>query len=61
MDATENKAAAQRFGVKGYPTIVLAKDGKKFDFSGQRTVEALTEFAKVHACGAPAARMVRTP
>ena len=47
VDATENKAAAQAFGVKGYPTVVLAKDGKKFEYSGKRTLDALSEFAKV--------------
>lgn len=47
VDATQNSASAQRFGVKGYPTVVLAKGGMKYAFSGSRTLGELTAFAQV--------------
>jgi protein disulfide-isomerase A6 len=46
VDATENKEAAGRFGVRGYPTIKFFPGGKKddssaIDYSGQRTAQAM--------------------
>lgn len=34
------------FEVRGYPTIVLVSNGKKFYYSGNRTVEELSKFIK---------------
>eukprot|EP01104_Vermistella_antarctica_P011033 TRINITY_DN301_c0_g1_i1.p1 TRINITY_DN301_c0_g1~~TRINITY_DN301_c0_g1_i1.p1 ORF type:complete len:3098 (+),score=985.10 TRINITY_DN301_c0_g1_i1:119-9412(+) len=45
VDATENKKLASKYGVKGYPTIKLFRDGKVFDFSGSRTAHSFGEFA----------------
>ena len=33
-DAKENKGAAQSFGVQGYPTIKLFKDGEVLEYDG---------------------------
>ena len=47
------KDICTKFGVRGYPTIKLVKDGKVFDYSGQRTVAAFTTFAKEGYAAAP--------
>lgn len=33
-DAKENKEAARTFGVQGYPTIKLLKDGEVIEYDG---------------------------
>jgi len=45
VDCTVEKELAQRFGIKGFPTIKLIKDGKLYDYSSTRTVEAFRQFA----------------
>ncbi|KAL6079377.1 Protein disulfide-isomerase A6 [Balamuthia mandrillaris] len=44
VDCTVEKNLAKRFGIKGFPTIKYIRDGKVFDYKGQRTVEAFTSF-----------------
>lgn len=51
IDATENQALAQRFGVNGYPTIKVfnygvenKKDSKAIPYNGERTAAAITAF-----------------
>ena len=46
VNAVEEKAKAQEAGVKGYPTIILYKNGKKNVYSGNRTVEAIESWVK---------------
>lgn len=51
VDATENKAIAERFGVRGYPTIKFFPAGKKddssaVDYDGQRSASALADWAR---------------
>jgi len=46
VDATVEKAAMKAFGVRGFPTIKLLKDGKVYSYKGQRTVDAFTEFVE---------------
>ena len=41
IDGTANRKQAQRFGVRGFPKIMLVKGGVRYDFSGDRTEEAL--------------------
>lgn len=43
------------FEVKGFPTIILFKDGKHTVYSGERTEEALTKFVKAGGVLEPAA------
>jgi len=47
VDCTVEKDLATRFGVKGFPTIKLFKDGQTeiVDYKGPRTLEGFTEFA----------------
>lgn len=51
VDATENKEAAGRFGVKGYPTIKFFPGGKKdddsaIDYDGPRTAQGMADWAR---------------
>ncbi|GBE60481.1 disulfide isomerase-related protein [Babesia ovata] len=53
VDATVNSALAQRYGVKGYPTIVLLPQGPKgpskaIAYNGARKAEDILAFAKRH-------------
>ncbi|CDR94353.1 protein disulfide isomerase related protein, putative [Babesia bigemina] len=53
VDATVNTALAQRYGVKGYPTIVLLPQGPKgpskaIPYNGARKAEDILAFAKRH-------------
>ena len=45
IDGTANRKQAQRFGVRGFPKIMLVKGGVRYDYSGDRTEEAFSEFA----------------
>jgi protein disulfide-isomerase A1 len=38
----------KQFGVSGYPTVVLLKDGQKTTFSGKRTKEGLMSFLQAN-------------
>ena len=44
VDATENEALSERFNIKGYPTLILIRDQKVFNFERERTLEAMKEF-----------------
>ncbi len=51
VDATENKEAAGRFGVRGYPTIKFFPGGKKddgsaIDYEGPRTAQGMADWAR---------------
>lgn len=46
VDATANQALSAPFELKGYPTLILLRDGKRQDFSGKRTFEGLVEFVE---------------
>ena len=45
VDCTVEKQVMTRFGVRGFPTIKFLKDGKLYDYRGQRTVEGFVAFA----------------
>lgn len=46
VDCDANAASAQRFGVDGFPTIVLVtRDGLVFDYTGARNAQALVDYA----------------
>jgi len=45
VDCTVHRSVCSDFGVRGYPTIKLIKDGKSYDYAGARTIEAFTTFA----------------
>jgi len=46
VDVTENRALGKQFGVKGFPTLLLFRRGKMEKYSGARTKEALSEWAR---------------
>jgi len=46
VDATVEKELAKRFDVKGFPTLKLFKDGKMYDYPGDRTYESLRKFGE---------------
>jgi hypothetical protein len=46
VDCTAEKTLAQRFGVKGYPSIKLIKGGIVRDFKGARDLEGIVQFAQ---------------
>eukprot|EP00605_Chrysophyceae_sp_TOSAG23-4_P001792 GSChrysophyteH1.ASY1.ANO1.1981.1 assembled CDS len=48
IDATANEGLAQKYGIKGFPTIKLfsaGKKGKAKDYQGPRDAEGITQYA----------------
>ena len=45
VDATAESELAARFGVNGYPTILLLADRRVYEYDGERTADDLLEFA----------------
>lgn len=46
LDATEHKYVAERFGVSGYPSVVLINGDDLYTYNGNRKVEDLLYFAE---------------
>lgn len=44
VDATEEKALAERFGIQGFPTLYFFKNGEKLDYTGGRTAETIVNW-----------------
>lgn len=44
IDCTVEKNLQTRFGIRGFPTIKFLKDGKIYDYSGQRTIDSFVDF-----------------
>lgn len=66
LDGTAHPNLAAPFNVKGYPTLVLLRDGHKIEeFKGERTFEAITAFVENESnappAGAPAAPRASMP
>ena len=49
VDATVYGDIAQRFGVRGYPTLKIFKSGKDFEYAGTRTPEGLVKGVRAKA------------
>mmetsp|Transcript_15140 Transcript_15140/g.20895 ORF Transcript_15140/g.20895 Transcript_15140/m.20895 type:complete len:229 (+) Transcript_15140:130-816(+) len=45
INGPEEKALVARLGVKGYPSIFLFRDGSTWEYTGNRELKLLTEFA----------------
>ena len=43
-EGESNKKKAKEYGVQGYPTIILNKNGNKIPFEGERTKSGIQEF-----------------
>lgn len=48
LDATQHKGTAVKFGIRGFPTIKMFKDGKVIDYQGERTVPAFKKFIELN-------------
>lgn len=49
IDATEHAGLASRFDIKGYPTLILYRDGQKVaDYTGARTFDAIVAWVEQH-------------
>ncbi|TMW57207.1 hypothetical protein Poli38472_003132 [Pythium oligandrum] len=46
VDATAHSALGKRFEIQGYPTILLLRQGTVYKYSGPRTTEELSRFAR---------------
>jgi thioredoxin-like negative regulator of GroEL len=47
MDCGKYKATCQSFNVQEYPTLIIFKDGKRFEkFIGPRTTETITNYVE---------------
>jgi protein disulfide-isomerase A1 len=44
VDATENNALAERFEVKGFPTMIWFRNGKQSDYTGGRTKDTIVNW-----------------
>jgi len=50
LDATVEKATAAKFNIRGYPTLILFKNGQEQEkYSGARTAEAIAAFMQEKA------------
>jgi protein disulfide-isomerase A1 len=59
LDATEAKDAAQRFDIKGFPTLLFFKNGKKMEYNAGRTANDIVNWVKKHS-GPPAKTLSST-
>jgi len=46
LDATENGATAEKFEVKGYPTLKFFKNGKPTEYGGGRTADTIVSWVE---------------
>jgi len=46
IDCTVEKESANAFGIRGYPTIKLVKDGKVYEYEGERKIESFVKFTE---------------
>ncbi|CAI5742432.1 unnamed protein product [Peronospora destructor] len=46
VDVTDNAELGKRFGIRGFPTVLLFSHGKSYKFGGKRTLEELLVFTR---------------
>jgi len=54
LDCTAHQAVAQKFGIRGFPTVKFFRNGRGIDYDGARTEEKIAAFA--HAMLQPAVK-----
>jgi len=57
IDCTVEKDTAKAFEIKGYPTIKLIKDGKVYEYDGDRKLEAFVKFTEGEYASQAASRL----
>jgi protein disulfide-isomerase A1 len=58
VDATAEEELAQRFGIRGYPTLKVFQNGAVTDYKGERTASAIVEY--LTKLKMPALRLLNT-
>ena len=46
VDATEESALAEKFEVRGYPTLKFFKNGKPMEYGGGRTADTIVNWVE---------------
>lgn len=54
VDATNEKKLAEKFGIKGFPTMYFFKNGEKLEYTGGRTKDTIIQWVTKRA-GPPSA------
>lgn len=49
VDATEEKEVADEYGIHGYPTLLVFRNGRRFDYKGQRDLAGIVLYMKEQA------------
>eukprot|EP00285_Hemiselmis_virescens_P005614 CAMPEP_0173377364 /NCGR_PEP_ID=MMETSP1356-20130122/563_1 /TAXON_ID=77927 ORGANISM="Hemiselmis virescens, Strain PCC157" /NCGR_SAMPLE_ID=MMETSP1356 /ASSEMBLY_ACC=CAM_ASM_000847 /LENGTH=126 /DNA_ID=CAMNT_0014330051 /DNA_START=13 /DNA_END=393 /DNA_ORIENTATION=+ len=49
VDCTIEQELAGKYGIKGYPTLMMLKDGEQIPYRGARDEDSLLAFVKNHA------------
>lgn len=44
LDADKDKAELGKYKIRGFPTVLIAKDGQTTEYGGKRTSEGILEF-----------------
>lgn len=55
VDCDEHKSLAKEYGVSGFPSLKLLKEGKPTDYNGPRTADDIVKF--VQKKSGPAAKV----
>uniref|UniRef100_A0A7E5A0H4 Protein disulfide-isomerase n=1 Tax=Panagrellus redivivus TaxID=6233 RepID=A0A7E5A0H4_PANRE len=58
VDATVEKKLGDQFGVSGYPTLKILRNGRRFDYEGPRDAEGIVKYLLEQS--KPAARPLKT-
>ncbi|RCN24137.1 thioredoxin, partial [Ancylostoma caninum] len=54
VDATVEKSLAEKYGVSGYPTLKIMRNGRRFEYNGPRDAHGIVRYMNEQA--SPAAK-----